>query len=110
MIPEKIMEQLGRHAPNADIVFQRLLVNPNQIEEWGLPTKPAKKSTHSKGFVGGTVEAEAVPARRTRRILREAIEEHLDMNEVNVMRVAEDSERDFLSAIAGDMEAGIFQP
>ena len=76
----------------------------------GLPTKPANKSTHSKGFVGGTIEAEAVPAHLTRRILREAIEEHLDMNEVNVMRVAEDSERDFLSAIAGDMEAGLFQP
>ena len=96
MIPEKIMEQLTRHAPDAEIHFERLLVNPDQIEEWELPTKPAKRSTHSKGFVGGTVEAEAVPAQVTRRILREAIEQHLDMREIAVMRVAEESERGIL--------------
>ena len=96
MIPEKIIEQITRHAPEAEIHFERLLVNPDQIAEMGLPTKPAKRSTHSKGFVGGTVEAEAVPAHVARRILREAIEQHLDMHEVRIMRTAEESERGIL--------------
>ena len=56
------------------------------------------------GFVGGTVEAEAVPARETRRILREAIEQHLDMHEVDIMRTAEESERGILRHTAAQLD------
>ncbi len=106
LIPEHIEKKLREFASDAEIRFERLLVTPDQIHEWGLPTKPAKKkSTHAKNWEGGTVEAEAVPARVTRRIVREAIEQHLDLHEVGVMETAEESEREWLTAIAKSMEA-----
>ena len=49
---------------------------------------------------GGTVEAEAVPSEVTRRLVRGAIEQHLDQHEVGVMKVAERSEAAFIGAIA----------
>jgi hypothetical protein len=106
LIPESIEKKLREYAPDADIRFERLLVNPSQIHEWHLPTKPAKKqSTHARAWDGGTVEAEAVPARITRQIVREAIERHLDLHEVGVMETTEESEREWLTAIAKSMEA-----
>lgn len=105
MIPEKIEAGLRAFAPDAEIAFRRLLVNPDQIEDWDLPTKPAKRTTHAKSFRGGTVEAEAVPASLTRQILRQAIESHLDLREVEAMRVAEQSESELLKSIADRFEA-----
>ena len=105
IIPEKIEAGLRQHAPGCEITFQRLLVTPDQIAEWHLPTKPVKKTTHAKGFTGGTVESEAIPAATTRRIVRESIEQHLDMSEVAVMREAEQSEAALLHNIAEQIEA-----
>ncbi|MBT3929042.1 MAG: hypothetical protein HOM52_12830 [Rhodospirillaceae bacterium] len=109
IIPENINKVLREHAPDADIAFERLLVTPEQIENWRLPTKPPKKSTHSNGWKGGTVEAEAIPAKRTRKLVREAIEKHLDMREVSVIRVAEESERSALFSLARMHSAGAVQ-
>jgi hypothetical protein len=106
LIPENIEKRLRDFAPEAEIRFERLLVNPNQIHEWHLPTKPAKKkTTHARNWEGGTVEVEAVPARLARQIVREAIEQHLNLREVEVMEAAEESEREWLTAIAKSMEA-----
>jgi hypothetical protein len=106
IIPEKIEAGLRRHAPGCEITFQRLLVTPDQIVEWRLPTKPVKKTTHASGFTGGTVEAEAIPAATTRRLVREAIEQHLDMREVEVMREAERSEAALLHSFADKIKQG----
>ncbi len=76
-----------------------------QIRDWRLPTAPAKRSSHSKGFRGGTVEAEAILVHMTRRLLRDAIERHLNLKEVAVMEAAEESERDWLVEIAEAMDA-----
>ena len=86
-------------------IFERLLVTPEQIGNWRLPTKPPKRSTHSRGFQGGTVEAEAIPAHTARRLVREAIEQHLNLHEVEVMETAEESERTVLMEIAEVLEA-----
>ncbi len=105
LIPEHIEAKIKEFAPSADIKFHRLLVTPQQIKGWGLPTKPPKKTTHSRGFKGGTVEAEAIPASSTRQLVRDAIEQHLDLGQVRVLRVAEDSEAQYLRDIAAAMEA-----
>ena len=69
-------------------------------------TKPAKtESSHARGWTGGTVEAEAVAARVTRRLVREAIEQHLDLREVRGLEAAEESERDGLLVLAAGLEA-----
>ena len=50
---EKIAETLRELAPDADIIFERLAVTPEQITAWALPTRPTKPSdTRSKGFCG----------------------------------------------------------
>lgn len=105
LIPEHIEATIKGFAPAADIEFTRLLVTPQQIKAWGLPTKPPKKTTHARGFKGGTVEAEAIPASRTRQLVRDAIEQHLDLGEVRGLRVAEDSEAQYLHDLADVIEA-----
>jgi hypothetical protein len=111
LIPEIIEKRLRGFAPKAEIHFQRLLVNPDQIREWGLSTKPFKrKSTHARSWTGGTVEAEAVPAKVARRIVREAIEHHLNLREVTVLQVAERSERQWLADLAERMESRPWLP
>src|SRR5262249_6212030 len=39
---EKIEETLRELAPDADIVFQRIVVTEEQIADWDLPTRPTK--------------------------------------------------------------------
>ena len=69
-----------------------------------LDPEPAEKNTHAKTFDGGTVEAEAIPAHVTRRLVREAIEQHLDLREVEVMQIAETSEAEYLERLAEVLE------
>lgn len=69
-----------------DVEFHRLAVLPEQIEEWNLPTKPAKTkgNTHAAQFTGTeTVELEAIPPERLRRLLDGAIRNVLDMAAFN---------------------------
>ncbi len=48
---EKIEETLIELAPDAEIHFERIAVQPWQIQEWNLPTRPTKTSdTRAKGF------------------------------------------------------------
>lgn len=107
VIPEKIEAGLREHAPEAEVHFHRVAVNENHIRELGLPTKPPKASdSRSKRFHGQTVEAEAVPVDTMRAILRHAIERFIDPRELEVMKVAEESEREWLRSFAADMEEG----
>src|SRR5262249_17404969 len=48
-IAKKIEEGLRRHAPNADIHFERIAVLPEQIAAWRLPSRPTKRdgNTHA---------------------------------------------------------------
>ena len=58
---EKIEQTLREMAPNAQIHFQRVAVQPWQIEEWDLPTRPTKTSdTRSKNFGDISVELDAI--------------------------------------------------
>ncbi len=100
LIPEKIEASIRRHAPNAEVYFKRIMITPEQIVEHNLPTRPAKQSTLSRNWAGGTVEAEAMPAGQTRRILREAIERHIDPRSLDQLKLVEDEERGHLERLA----------
>jgi hypothetical protein len=65
-----------------------------------LPTKPAKAGDKRGGFIGGTVEAEAMPAATMRKLLCDAIESFMDRQVLAVLEVAEDSERGWLLSVA----------
>jgi hypothetical protein len=73
---------------------ERLAVTLEQIEDMSLPTRPTK-TTHSRsgGFAGESVEVDAIPSPTLRAIVRDAIEEYVDHDQLAVLRLAEDSER-----------------
>jgi hypothetical protein len=77
------------------VSFERLAVNPEQIEEMGLPTRPTKGTdSRSAGFgEGGSVEVDAIPAPDLRQIVTDAIEQHVDQAELERQKAQEARER-----------------
>jgi hypothetical protein len=95
---EKIEETLRKLAPNAEIYFERIAVTPEQIREWSLPTRPTKTSdTRSKGFGDISVELDAIDPGTLRQLVEVTIENHLPAQQYEVLKVAEESERQLLS-------------
>jgi hypothetical protein len=88
--------------------FVRAAVTPEQIASLRLPSRPTKRegNRHAAGFVGDSVELDAIPPDTLRALVREAIERHVDPRQLQVTRAAESSERAFLrrlaDAVAGD--------
>jgi hypothetical protein len=106
VIPEKIEAELRAHAPEAEIHFRRLAVNPDQISALNLPSRLAKASdSRAKSFSGATVEAEAIPVAVMQQIVREAIEGFIDPHLIGTTEAAEESEREFLFRWAEAMES-----
>lgn len=106
IIPEVIERELRRHAPNAEIHFERIAITLEQIQNLGLPTKPPKTSTHSKGFRGGTVEIEAMPVPVLLGLVRDCIEQHIDQRHLEVLEAAEESERGILAGMLAEYRDG----
>jgi len=99
-IADTIEERLRRHAPAATIHFERVAVTPAQLRSWRLPTRPTKRegNTHARRFDGASVELDAIPPRQLRALVRECIERHVDHKALAVLKAAERSERQLLSA------------
>jgi hypothetical protein len=88
----------GEHVATA--FFQRLAVTELQIYELGLPTRLTKRSdSRAHGFDGGSVEVDAIPPTELRRIVEEAITQHIDPEALRLTQVAEQSERDILTSM-----------
>lgn len=101
---EKIEETLREMAPAADIDFRRIAVTPEQIRNWGLPTRPTKTSdTRSRGFGDISVELDAIEPAKLRRIVQIAIEEHLPQHQFDVLKAAEESERTIIRELVAGM-------
>jgi len=94
----RIEADLRGFAPTADIFFERVGVTPRQIEELRLPSRPTKASdTRTKKWTGGdSVELDALPADYLRALVRAAIERHMPRHQLEVLKVAEQSERELL--------------
>jgi hypothetical protein len=101
---EKIEETLMEMAPDAEIYFERIAVTPEQIEHWDLPTRPTKASdTRAKGFGDISVELDAIEPNRLRQIVQRAIEQHLPQHQFKVLKAAEESEREIISRLVGNI-------
>jgi len=101
-------QRLRMLAAEAEIHFQRLAVTPAQIREWDLPTRPTKTTdSRSRGFGAVSVELDAIHPEDMRALVRDAIERHLPRHQLEVMKVAERSERDLLrqwaSVLGGEL-------
>jgi hypothetical protein len=93
--------KLRRYAPDAEIHFSRPAVTREQVEQWNLPARPTKMGDpRAKKFVGTSVELDAIPAAKLRDLVRECIERHVDKQQLDLLRIAEKSEREILSKFA----------
>ncbi len=85
-----------------EAMFERLVVTPAQLTQDNLPTRPTKRSdTRARGFTGDSVEVDAIPPSALRRILEEAITQHIDPDALDLTRRVEEQEKDLLYRIAG---------
>lgn len=98
-IDHQIQKRLREFAPAAEIHFERVAVTPEQIVKMNLPSRPTKtKGTHAKGFVGESTEVDAIPPALLRELCEHCITQHIDQDSYNQLRIAEESERDALTA------------
>jgi hypothetical protein len=94
---EKIEQTLREMAPAAEIEFKRVAVQRWQIEAWDLPTRPTKASdTRSRTFGDISVELDAIEPDRLRSLVTAAIEKHLPQHEFEILKAAEQSERNII--------------
>ncbi|MCF6110831.1 hypothetical protein L2331_13140 [Mesorhizobium muleiense] len=104
LIPKTIERRLDEMCQRLDCPppsVERVALTEDQIVAFGLPTRPTKRdgNRHANGFVGDSVELDALPPRELRAMVRTAIEQHISPDETAVLRAAEDSERDLLRAL-----------
>lgn len=103
---QHIQRRLREFAPEVDFEFERLAVTPEQIAELGLPTRPTKATdSRARTFDGESVEVDAVPSPELRRLVEEAIEARIDQEQLRLTRIAETSEREVLTRMAGQWSA-----
>ncbi len=95
------------NSPDLPISFQRIGVTPEQIAELNLPSRPTKTTdTRTKNWIGGeSVELDALPADYLRQLVRGAIEQHLPRHQLEILKVAERSERELLTAWASALRS-----
>jgi hypothetical protein len=99
-----IGKTLREMAPQSDIHFERVAVTPAQIEMWNLPTRPTKTSdSRAKNFGSDiSVELDVIPPNTLRALVKECIERHISEDELEVLKAAEESERDILKTVFVD--------
>ena len=97
-IERNIEDRLNEFAEDADIEFTRIAVTPEQVERWSLPTRPTKRTdTRAKNFKGASVEVDAIPPNQLRSLVTACIERHVDEDQLEKTRIAEQSERELLN-------------
>jgi hypothetical protein len=106
LIAEKVEEELTTRASFSDITVERLAVNREQIERWNLPTRPTKVSdTRARRFrqLHGTdsVELDAIPPDELRRLVKDAIDSHMEPWRLQQFRMVEREERQTLKSMFG---------
>jgi hypothetical protein len=96
---------LREFAPAAEIHFDRVAVTEQQIEILQLPTRPTKKSdSRSKGFVGESVEVDAIPSATLRGICSECITSNINQDELARLQLVEEQGRATLDSILQNLE------
>lgn len=105
LIDLSIEKELRQHLHSAiDLSFHRIAITEEQIEQYDLPTKPRKEGDKRSQHVKATVEAEAMPAKTMRKLLRDTVEAFLPEGALEAARVAEQSEQAGLRALAASLE------
>ncbi len=95
----KIMEELPRFAGDVEVHVEQLAINFDQIDRWGLPTRDVKTSdSRAPKFVQKygpiSCELDAIPPKRLRSLVSDAIARHADRQAIERLKVIERAERD----------------
>jgi len=109
LIPKSLEARLREFCSKDDCDFpfvERVALTAEQIRRYRLPTRPTKRegNPHARGFRGNSVELDALPSRILRELVTDCIERHITPAALNVLRAAEESEREQIQQFA-DMAA-----
>jgi hypothetical protein len=103
LIPKTIERRLSEMCERLNCPppsVRRAALTEAQIKRYRLPTRPTKRNgnPHAAGFIGRSVELDALPPRVLRDLARKVIERHISPAQTMILRAAEDSERELLRA------------
>lgn len=87
-----------------NLTVERLVVTPEQIARYGLPSSPAKVTDKRGDWSGGTVQAEALSPVELAAEVRAGLESVLDLEVLAEVRRAGEAERADLMAVVEDIE------
>jgi hypothetical protein len=109
LIPQSIERRLDEMCERLDCpppVLKRVALTEAHIAEFDLPTRPTKRdgNTHARSFEGDSVELDALPPHVLRDMVREVIERHITPRDLEVLRVAEESERQLIKNWAATLK------
>ena len=76
-----------------DVEFRRIVVTPEQIDAYQLPSAPQKATDNRGGWMDATVQAEALPPDTLAAEIRAAIEQVTDLEQLEAMRELGRTER-----------------
>lgn len=97
---ESRMKQFGAMS---NAIFTRAALTPEQIYEYHLPERPTKKSNHSKGWNGKSVELDAMEPQDLRYIVEDCILRHIDPYQLEKTREIENAEKQTLDSIINNL-------
>jgi hypothetical protein len=105
LIPKSIEARLTEFCERYDCPFpvvERVALTKEQVEQYRLPTRPTKRdgNMHAHNFEGDSVELDALPSSELRGLVRECIERHISKQQLEILREAEQSEREGLEQLA----------
>lgn len=86
------------------MIFKRILITPEQIADFNLPTAPAKKTDRRGNGIIETCQAEALAPDVLARIVRSAIEEYIDFDVYNHDLQQEQAEKNHLVGILNSVQ------
>lgn len=96
---ESLREKVFRFSCGAfPVQVHHLGVTPAQIADWGLPTREPKRNTAADRAwpYDFACELDAIPPDTLRQVVDNAIQSHLPAEQLEVLKVAEESERGML--------------
>jgi len=100
-----LREKLERFADEEgiDLVFKQMAVTAEQIADWSLPTRePKRKSAADKKWPHDfACELDAIPPDQLRYLVENVINQHLSQHQLEVLKAAEESERDIITRLVG---------
>lgn len=105
LIPKSIESRLRHFCFKYGCAFpvvERIALTKEQIQRYRLPTRPTKRegNRHARDFEGRSVELDALPSRILRQLVTDCIERHISTDQLEILRTAEDSERELIEQFA----------